>query len=142
MAEMQKMTKDEALAKVAQGVGSIYSKEDVVNLIESISIIETASITEELKERIADAIADELNYDNTNLIEDFEVDIQQNYGNSNQFEVEVTDIGLKHFEVREIVSEVLDANLDTLEEEEADENGGMKDEEEFDGVRNVVKAED
>ena len=142
MAEMQKMTKDEALAKVAQGVGSIYSKEDVVNLIESISIIETASITEELKERIADAIADELNYDNMSLIDDFEVDVQQGYGNSNQFEIEVTDVSLKHFEVREMVSEVLDANLDTLEEEEADENGGMKDEEEFDGVRNVVKAED
>jgi len=118
MAEMQKITKDEALAKVAQGVGSIYSKEDVVNLIESITVIPTASITEELKERIADAIADEFNYDNTNLIEDFEVDIQQNYGNGTTFEVEVTDIGLKHFEVREIVSEVLDANLDTLEEEE------------------------
>jgi hypothetical protein len=45
MAEMQKLTKDEALAKVAQGVGSIYSKEDVVNLINSIMIVETASIT-------------------------------------------------------------------------------------------------
>ena len=121
MAEMQKITKDEALAKVAQGVGSIYSKEDVVKLIESITVIPTASITEELKERIADAIADEFSYDNTHLIEDFEVDIQQNYGNGTTFEVEVTDIGLKHFEVREIVSEVLDANLDTLEEEESEE---------------------
>jgi len=118
MAEMQKMTKDEALAKVAQGVGSIYSKEDVVKLIESITVIPTASITDELKERIADAIADEFSYDNTNLIEDFEVDIQQNYGSGSTFEVEVTDIGLKHYEVREIVSEVLDANLDTAEEEE------------------------
>ena len=118
MAEMQKITKDEALAKVAQGVGSIYSKEDVVNLIESITVIPTASITEELKFRIADAIADEFSYDNANLIEDFEVDINQNYGNGSTFEVELTDIGLKHYEVREIVSEVLDANLDTLEEEE------------------------
>ena len=135
MAEMQKMTKDEALAKVAQGVGSIYSKEDVVKLIESITVIPTASITEELKERIADAIADELNYDNMSLIEDAEVDIQQNYGSGTTFEVEVTDVSLKHFEVTQIVSEVLDANLDTLEEEESEE-------EEFDGVRNVVKAED
>ena len=121
MAEMQSMTKDEALAKVAQGVGSIYSKEDVVNLIESITIIETASITEELKDRIADAVADELNYDNMSLIEDFEVDIQQNYGSGTTFEVEVTDVSLKHFEVREIVSEVLDANLNTDEEEESEE---------------------
>ncbi len=121
MAEMQKMTKDEALAKVAQGVGSIYSKEDVVKLIESITVIPTASITEELKDRIADAIADEFSYDNTNLIEDFEVDIQQNYGSGSTFEVEVTDIGLKHYEVREIVSEVLDANLNTDEEEESKE---------------------
>ena len=121
MAEMQKMTKDEALAKVAQGVGSIYSKEDVVNLIESISIIETASITEELKERIADAIADELNYDNMSLIEDAEIDIQQNYGSGTTFEVEVTDVSLKHFEVREIVSEVLDANLDSNEESDEEE---------------------
>ena len=121
MAEMQKMTKDEALAKVAQGVGSIYSKEDVVKLIESITVIPTASITEELKERIADAIADELNYDNMSLIEDAEVDIQQNYGSGTTFEVEVTDVSLKHFEVTQIVSEVLDANLDTLEEEESEE---------------------
>jgi len=118
MAEMQKMTKDEALAKVAQGVGSIYSKEDVVKLIESITVIPTASITDELKERIADAVADELNYDNMSLIEDFEVDIQQNYGSGTTFEVEVTDVSLKHYEVREIVSEVLDANLNTDEEEE------------------------
>jgi len=129
MAEMQKMTKDEALAKVAQGVGSIYSKEDVVNLIESITIIETASITEELKDRIADAVADELAYDNMDLIEDFEVDIQQNYGSGSTFEVEVTDVSFEHFKVRDIVSGVLDANLDTEEEEEsADENGGMKEE--------------
>ena len=129
MAEMQKMTKDEALAKVAQGVGSIYSKEDVVNLIESITIIETASITEELKDRIADAVADELTYDNMDLIEDFEVDIQQNYGSGTTFEVEVTDVSLEHYKLREIVSDVLDANLDTEEEEEsADENGGMKEE--------------
>lgn len=121
MAEMQKMTKDEALAKVAQGVGSIYSKEDVVNLIESITVIPTASITDELKERIADAVADELNYDNMSLIEDFEVDIQQNYGSGTTFEVEVTDVSLKHYEVREIVSEVLDANLNTDEEEESEE---------------------
>ena len=121
MAEMQKMTKDEALAKVAQGVGSIYSKEDVVKLIESITVIPTASITDELKERIADAVADELNYDNMSLIEDFEVDIQQNYGSGTTFEVEVTDVSLKHYEVREIVSEVLDANLNTDEEEESEE---------------------
>jgi len=121
MAEMQKMTKDEALAKVAQGVGSIYSKEDVVKLIESITIIPTASITEELKDRIADAVADELTYDNSDLIEDFEVDIQQNYGSGTTFEVEVTDISLEHYKLREIVSDVLDANLDTEEEEETEE---------------------
>ena len=119
MAEMQKMTKDEALAKVAQGVGSIYSKEDVVKLIESITVIPTASITDELKERIADAVADELNYDNMHLIEDFEVDIQQNYGSGSTFEVEVNDVSLDRNKVIEIVSDVLDANLDTKEEEEA-----------------------
>ena len=121
MAEMQKMTKDEALAKVAQGVGSIYSKEDVVKLIESITVIPTASITEELKVQIADAIADEFSYDNSDLIEDFEVDIQQNYGSGTSFEVEVNDVSLDHYKVREIVSDVLDANLDTLEEESEEE---------------------
>ena len=121
MAEMQKMTKDEALAKVAQGVGSIYSKEDVVKLIESITVIPTASITEELKVQIADAIADEFSYDNSDLIEDFEVDIQQNYGSGTSFEVEVNDVSLDHYKVREIVSEVLDANLNTDEEEESEE---------------------
>ena len=121
MAEMQKMTKDEALAKVAQGVGSIYSREDVVKLIESITVIPTASITEELKDQIADAVADELAYDNMDLIEDFEVDIQQNYGSGTTFEVEVNDVSLEHFKVREIVSDVLDANLDTKDEESEEE---------------------
>lgn len=120
MAEMQKMTKDEALAKVAQGVGSIYSKEDVVNLIESITIIETASITQDLKESIATAVADELRDDNSRLIEDTDITIDSIGYGSTQFEVTVEDVLLDAASIAEIVLEVLDANLDT--EEEVEEN--------------------
>jgi len=116
MAEMQKMTKDEALAKVAQGVGSIYSKEDVVNLINSITIIETASITSELKEEIAGAIASEICSDNGSLIDDFECDVMMTGYGDNRFEVELNNVELDENRVEEIVMEVLDANLDTEEE--------------------------
>ena len=126
MAEMQKMTKDEALAKVAQGVGSIYSKEDVVKLIESITVIPTASITEELKDEIADAVGRELSSDNHGLIGECEFDIQQSGYGGSSFEVELCDIELDEFRVAELVREVLDANLDS--NEESDENGGMKEE--------------
>ena len=116
MAEMQKITKDEALAKVAQGVGSIYSKEDVVNLINSITIIETASITEELKDQIAEAIAAEVCCDNASLIDDFEVDVMMTGYGDNRFEVELNSVDLNESRVEEIVRDVLDANLDTDEE--------------------------
>ena len=116
MAEMQKMTKDEALAKVAQGVGSIYSKEDVVNLINSIMIVETASITSELKEEIAGAIASEICSDNGAIIDDFECDVMMTGYGDNRFEVELNNVELDESRVSEIVLEVLDANLDTEEE--------------------------
>jgi hypothetical protein len=116
MAEMQKLTKDEALAKVAQGVGSIYSKEDVVNLINSIMIVETASITSELKEQIAEAVAAEICCDNGSLIDDFECDVMMTGYGDNRFEVELNNVELDESRVAEIVLEVLDANLDTEQE--------------------------
>ncbi len=121
MAEMQKMTKDEALAKVAQGVGSIYSKEDVVNLINSITIIETASITEDLKDQIAEAVAYELRDDNNGIIGEAEFDISQNGYGGSSFDVDLIDVELDECRVADIVREVLDANLDSDEEEEAEE---------------------
>lgn len=121
MAEMQKMTKDEALAKVAQGVGSIYSKEDVVNLINSITIIETASITEDLKDQIAEAVAYELRDDNSGVIGEAEFDISQSGYGGSSFDVELIDVELDECRVADIVREVLDANLDSDEEEEVGE---------------------
>ncbi len=124
MAEMQKMTKDEALAKVAQGVGSIYSKEDVVNLINSITIIETASITEHLKDQIAEAVAYELRDDNSSVIGEAEFDISQNGYGGSSFDVELIDVELDEYRVAALVREVLDANLDSDEEEEVEEEVG------------------
>jgi len=121
MAEMQKMTKDEALAKVAQGVGSIYSKEDVVNLINSITIIETASITEDLKDQIAEAVAYELRDDNNGIIGEAEFDISQNGYGGSSFDVELIDVELDECRVADIVREVLDANLDSDGEEAEEE---------------------
>jgi len=121
MAEMQSMTKDEALAKVAQGVGSIYSKEDVVKLIESITVIPTASITDALKDQIAEAVAYELRDDNNGIIGEAEFDISQSGYGGSSFEVELCDVELDEYRVAEIVREVLDANLDSNEEEEVGE---------------------
>ena len=121
MADMQKMTKDEALAKVAQGVGSIYSKEDVVKLIESITVIPTASITEELKDQIAEAVAYELRDDNNGIIGEAEFDISQSGYGGSSFDVELIDVELDECRVADIVREVLDANLDSDEEEEVEE---------------------
>jgi hypothetical protein len=121
MAEMQSMTKDEALAKVAQGVGSIYSKEDVVKLIESITVIPTASITEDLKDQIAEAVAYELRDDNSGVIGEAEFDISQSSYGGSSFDVELIDVELDECRVADIVREVLDANLDSDEEEEVEE---------------------
>ena len=89
---MQKMTKEEALTKVAQGVGSIYSKEDVVNLINSIE--ENAG---------------------TAVVDDHEVEIEQSYG-GNSFEVTIGDIDFNETRIAEIVAEVLSEELETEEE--------------------------
>ena len=115
MADMQKMTTDEALAKVAQGVGSIYSKEDVVKLINSIEF-GSASITEELKDQIANAAAYEIHVNSGELIDDADVDICKNYGSS--FEVEVLDVDLNESRIEATIREVLDAHLEDEEEVE------------------------
>ena len=120
---MQIMTKEEALAKVAQGVGSIYSKEDVVKLIESITVIPTASITDGLKDQIAEAVAYELRDDNNSIIGEAEFDISQSGYGGSSFEVELCDVELDECRVADIVREVLDANLDSNEEEVGEEVG-------------------
>tara|TARA_R110000822_G_scaffold294378_1_gene416443 strand:+ start:1647 stop:2009 length:363 start_codon:yes stop_codon:yes gene_type:complete len=120
MADMQKMTKEEALTKVAQGVGSIYSKEDVVNLINSIEEnAGKATITEELIETISDAVANSINNSGQDVIGDFEVDIDQSYG-GNSFEVTISDIDFNETRIAEIVAEVLSEELETEEETEED----------------------
>jgi len=86
-------------------------------LIESITVIPTASITEELKDEIAEAVGRELSCDNGNLISDCEIDVSQSGYGGSSFEVEVNDVELDEFRVAEIVREVLDANLDSDEEE-------------------------
>jgi hypothetical protein len=120
MADMQKMTKEEALTKVAQGVGSIYSKEDVVNLINSIEEnAGKATITEELIETISDAVATSINNSVQDVIDDFEVDIDQSYG-GNSFEVNINDIEFNETRIASIVAEVLSEELETEEETEED----------------------
>jgi len=120
MADMQKMTKEEALTKVAQGVGSIYSKEDVVNLINSIEEnAGKATITEELIETISDAVANSINNSGQELIDDFELDIDQSYG-GNSFEVNINDIDFNETRIAGIVAEVLSEELEKEEETEED----------------------
>ena len=117
---MQKMTKEEALTKVAQGVGSIYSKEDVVNLINSIEEnAGKATITDSLIETISDAVANSINNSGRDVIDDFEVDIDQSYG-GNSFEVTISDIDFNETRIAEIVAEVLSEELETEEETEED----------------------
>ncbi len=112
---MQEMTKDEALAKVAEGVGSIYSKEDVVNVINS-SECGSAWITDELKDQIANAAAYEIHVNSSELIDDCDVDVCKNYGSS--FEVEVNDVDLNESRLEATIREVLDAHLEDEEEVE------------------------
>ena len=117
---MQKMTKEEALTKVAQGVGSIYSKEDVVNLINSIEEnAGKATITDSLIETISDAVANSINNSGSAVIDDYEVDIDQSYG-GNSFEVTISDIDFNETRIAEIVAEVLSEELETEEETEED----------------------
>lgn len=118
MAEMQKISKEQAIANIKAGFGSIYSKEDVIGLINMIEEPESeAKITEELMETIANEVAQELCSDNGSLIDDCEIDIQQNgYGNTS-FDVELTDVELNECRIAEIVQSVLESNLDTEEEE-------------------------
>ena len=120
MADMQKMTKEEALTKVAQGVGSIYSKEDVVNLINSIEEnAGKATITDSLIETISDAVANSINNSGRDVIDDFEVDIEQSYG-GNSFEVTINDIDFNETRIASIVAEVLSEEFETEEETEED----------------------
>lgn len=80
----QKLTIAEAKQKLNNGFGSIYSKEDVINLLDSISVEEKSSIdVEKIKEFVQESIEDWFNNMSANdYIDHDSIEFSINYGNT------------------------------------------------------------
>lgn len=135
------MTKEQAIEKLNDNFGSIYSKEDVINLLNS---IETPQSEMKLDEQLINNIIDTAisktctyykdtlpdNYEvDSNRIEDVDVDVRT-YGT--QINIDSVYINLssvfrdavatdyKH--IRESVKDTIDIKLGLTKDEEQDEN--------------------
>lgn len=80
----QKLTIAEAKQKLNNGFGSIYSKEDVINLLDSISVEEKSSIdVEKIKEFVQESIECWFNDMSANdYIDHDSIEFSINYGNT------------------------------------------------------------
>ena len=116
----QKLTIAEAKQKLNNGFGSIYSKEDVINLLDSINIEEKSSIyVEKIKAFVQESIEDWFNnMSATDYIDHDSIEFSINYGNT----LSVDDIGLEHRQMsRDIYQQVsysIDECIEELEREQ------------------------
>jgi hypothetical protein len=133
------MTKEQAIEKLNDNFGSIYSKEDVINLLNS---IETPQSEMKLDEKLIDIIIDTTisktctyymdtlpdNYEvDSNRIEDVDV---RTYGT--EINIESVDIDLSsvfrdavetnYTRIRKSVKDTIDIELGLTKDEEQDEN--------------------
>lgn len=116
----QKLTIAEAKQKLNNGFGSIYSKEDVINLLDSINIEEKSSIdVSKIKAFVEESIEDWFNNMSANdYIDHDSIEFSINYGNT----LSVDDIGLEHGQMsRDMYQQVsysIDEYIEELEREQ------------------------
>lgn len=116
----QKLTIAEAKQKLNNGFGSIYSKEDVINLLDSINVEQKSSIhIEKIKAFVQESIEDWFNNMSANdYIDHDSIEFSINYGNT----LSVDDIGLEHGQMsRDMYQQVsysIDECIEELEREQ------------------------
>jgi len=101
-----KITIEEAVKQINEGFSSIYSKDDVLNLL---SVLETSSgqfeITDEMVRELSSNIAEAIESEGTDIVDDYELSM-------NCKEVELDSIDLNEGRIRAAVRDALEAYIE------------------------------
>ena len=101
-----KITIEEAVKQINEGFSSIYSKDDVLNLL---SVLETSSgqfeITDEMVRELSSNIAEALENEGTDIVDDYELSM-------NYKEVELDSIDLNEGKIKAAVRDALEAYIE------------------------------
>jgi hypothetical protein len=111
----------DAITKVENGFGSIYSKEDVLNLLSNLEINGgTNDITEEKIRDFCDSIKSSI-MDNSSIVDTDNIELSIGYNN----QIEIDDVPLSSSEIDSIfeyeMNQFIDDNF-TIEEDEDKED--------------------
>jgi hypothetical protein len=100
-----KITIEQATKQISEGFSSIYSKDDVLHLL---SVLETGGgieITDDMVSTISDDIADSLQSEGTNLVDDYELSMSYK-------EVELDSIDFSTSRIKAAVKDAIETYID------------------------------
>ena len=100
-----KITIEQATKQISEGFSSIYSKDDVLHLL---SVLETGGgieITDDMVSELSINIADSLQSEGTNLVDDYELSM-------NYKEVELDSIDFSESKIKSAVQDALENYID------------------------------
>lgn len=103
------MKKQEVINRVIESESSIFSKEDVIRLINSITTETT--ITRDVFDKILDKIQNTL--ESSNLVKYDTAEFELSYGNT----IELTDVVVDMDEIIDVITDKLEAFVEKEEEE-------------------------
>ena len=101
-----KITIEQATKQISEGFSSIFSKDDVLHLL---SVLETGSefeITDDMVRELSDEIADSLQSEGNNLVDDYELSM-------NYKEVELDSIDFSVSSIKSVVKDALENYIDS-----------------------------
>jgi hypothetical protein len=121
MKKNEKMKISDAITKVENGFGSIYSKEDVLNLLSNLEINSgTNDITEEKIRDFCESIKSSI-MDNSSIVDTDNIELSIGYNN----QIEIDEVPLSSSELESIfeyeMNQFIDDNF-TIEEDEDKED--------------------
>jgi hypothetical protein len=85
---MENKTKQQAILMVKESISSIFSKEDVVNIIQSISADFSEDLIEKLKKSVTNNIND---IEPSDIVSESEISLSIDYGNQINIEIDSID---------------------------------------------------
>ena len=118
----EKMKISDAITKVENGFGSIYSKEDVLNLLSNLEINSgTNNVTEEKIRDFCESIKSSI-MDNSSIVDTDNIELSIGYNN----QIEIDDVPLSSSEIDSIfeyeMNQFIDDNFTIENEDKEDED--------------------
>ena len=106
-----KITIEEAKKQISEGFSSIYSKDDVLHLLSVLETSDSFEITDEMVNEISGEIADSLQSEGNNLVDDYELTL-------NYKEIELESIDFSISSIKSVVQDALETYIANHKSEE------------------------